>query len=132
MINRAKCKLCNTIIESYHATDLVLCKCSEISVDGGSALKCYARDWDNFIRVDDHGNEIIPTIKTVKNDIDIKPFHNDKSTKPTKKELLSILDEMIKNIENLPQAAMTTSITHYDFASALLLLASLFRAEDNS
>lgn len=128
MINRAKCKLCNSIIESYHATDLVLCKCGEISVDGGEALKCSARDWNNFLRVDDKGNEVIVTL--AKNDV--KTLDNDFSNKPTKKELLGMLDEMIKNIEGLPQVAMTTAITHYDFASALLLLASILRAKDDT
>lgn len=127
MINRAKCRLCNSIIESYHATDLVLCKCGEISVDGGNALKCYAKDWQNFIRVDDNGNEIIVKIKNN----DTKPTEID-STRPNKKELLSMLDEMIKNIENLPQVAMTNPITHYDFASALLLLSSILRAVDDA
>lgn len=127
MINRAKCRLCNSIIESYHATDLVLCKCGEISVDEGSALKCFAKDWNNFIRVDDNGNEIIVKVKNN----DTKPTEID-STRPNKKELLSMLDEMIKNTEKLPQAAMTSPITHYDFASALLLLSSILRAEDDA
>lgn len=129
MINRAKCKLCNSIIESYHATDLVLCKCGEISVNGGEALKCSARNWDNFLRVDDRGYEIVPTIKSCNDDV--KPLYNEMG-KPTKKELLSMLDEMIKNIENLPQAAMTTVITHYDFSSALILLSAILRAEEEA
>jgi hypothetical protein len=124
MINRAKCKLCNSIIESYHSTDLVLCKCGEISVDEGEALKCFARDWNNFLRVDDQGNEIV--VKLVNSDV--KPL-DIQSNAPSKKELLTMLDEMIKNIEGLPTHAMTAPITHYDFASALLLLSSIFRAD---
>ena len=127
MINRAKCKLCNSIIESYHATDLVVCKCGEISVDGGEALRCYAIDWKNFLRVDDQGNEIIVKVK---ND-NVNPLDN-ASSKPTKKVLIGMLDEMIKNIEGLPQIAMTAPITHYDFASALILLASILRASDDA
>ncbi|HUX79861.1 MAG TPA: hypothetical protein VMW10_08990 [Alphaproteobacteria bacterium] len=129
MINRAKCKLCNSIIESYHATDLVLCKCGEISVDGGNALKCSANDWANFIRVDDQGNEIIPQIK--EKDA-VKPLDVETTSKPTKKELLNMLDEMIKNIENLPQDAMLAPINHYDYCSSLLLLSSILREMDAS
>lgn len=105
----------------------MLCKCGEISVDGGSSLKCFARNWNNFIRVDDNGNEIIVKVKNN----DTKPKEID-STRPNKKELLAMLDEMIKNTENLPQSAMTSPITHYDFASALLLLSSILRAEDDA
>jgi hypothetical protein len=125
MKNRAKCKLCNTIIESFHSEHIDMCPCGEISVEGGDSLRCAAKDWSNFIRVDDIGNEIIVKVK---ND-DVKQLDIPQS-KPTKEELLGMLDEMIKNIEGLPQAAMTTNITHYDFASALLLLASIFRSID--
>ncbi len=126
MINRAKCKLCHNIIESYHATDLVLCKCGEISVDGGESLRCYAHDWNNFLRIDDQGNEIIVKIK---GDDNVKLLDNGTS-KPTKQELVRMLEEMIKNIEALPQIAMTAPITHYDFASALILLSSILTSED--
>lgn len=126
MINRAKCKLCNSIIESYHATDLVLCKCGEISVDGGNALRCSANNWDNFIRVDDQGNEIEVKVKYL-NDVEDKP-----TTSPNKKELLKMLEDMIENIERLPPQAMLTAITHYDFCSALLLLSSILRVEDRA
>lgn len=49
--------------------------------------------------------------------------------KTKKEELLDMLDEMAKSIERLPQGAMLTPITHYDFESALLLLAAIFRAD---
>lgn len=49
--------------------------------------------------------------------------------KPTKKELLQMLEEMIKNIENLPPHAMLTPVNHYDLFSSLLLVLSIFRAD---
>lgn len=49
--------------------------------------------------------------------------------KPNKSEMLEMLDQMIKTIENLPQQAMTAPITHYDFLSALLLLSSILRED---
>ena len=54
MRNIAKCKLCSSIIESKHRHDYVSCLCGEISIDGGNDYhKCFAKDWRNFVRVDD-------------------------------------------------------------------------------
>ena len=58
MKNRAKCKLCNSIVESFHPTDHVICKCGEIELNGGDAMYAKANDFRNFVRVDDLGNEI--------------------------------------------------------------------------
>jgi hypothetical protein len=127
MRNRAKCKLCQDIIESFYADDYVPCKCGEIYVDGGSAMRCGANLWLNFLRLDDNGNEIVPKIQEKDEAILLNVNHNDK---PSKKELLDILDEMRKNIENLPINAMMSPITHADFCSLLILLSSVFRAED--
>lgn len=35
LVNKARCKKCNDVIESTHVHDFVTCKCSAISVDGG-------------------------------------------------------------------------------------------------
>ena len=121
MRNRAKCKLCNSIIESFHAGDYVECKCGEIGVQGGQGLYCSSRNWDNFIRVDDNGNEIIVKVKD-KNEAIPK-------SKPDRNELLDMLDAMIKDIERLPNHAQTAPITHMDLSAALLLLLELFRAD---
>ncbi len=129
MKNRAKCKLCNDIIESFHDQDYVFCRCHEISVFDGIALRCTANNWANFLRVDDQGNEIVVKVKEMSSDVkqlDMPP------SKPDKKELLGMLNDMIKNIDNLPQHAATAPITHYDFASALLLISELFKALDDS
>ena len=34
-MNRCKCRLCGTVIESKHRHDFVRCKCGEIFTDGG-------------------------------------------------------------------------------------------------
>lgn len=127
MRNRAKCKLCSSIIESFHSTDYVICKCGHISVDAGPALKCAAKDWNNFLRIDDDGNEIIVKVEKSE-ELNKDPFINDKITK---KDLLLMLDDMIGNIEKLPQAAMTEPITHYDLCSVLILFSSIFKSEDS-
>ena len=39
--NRARCKLCNDIIESKYRHDFVSCKCGAIFIDGGrDYLRC--------------------------------------------------------------------------------------------
>ena len=50
MRNRAKCKLCNDIIESTDNKDVIDCKCGEISVMGGQEkMGCMAKSWDNSL-----------------------------------------------------------------------------------
>ena len=101
MRNRAKCRLCGDIIESFHRTDYVACSCDEISVDGGEyRFQCGAKDFKNFIRIDDLGNEI--------------PIR---------------FEEETKEIEELPPRAMSSSITHYDWVASLILLSSILKAD---
>lgn len=125
MRNRAKCKLCNDILESFHQHDYVTCKCGEISVDGGqNYFKASAGDWKNFLRVDDEGNEIL--VKVVEETKEEVPFIEE-APLPDKQDKLKMLDEMIKNIENLPQQAMILPVNHYDLLSALLLISSILK-----
>lgn len=115
MRNRAKCKKCAWIIESKSPGDEVTCKCGEISVSGGDKLGCSAKDWGSFLRVDDDGNVIVPTVKEAK--------------KLGREDFLEALDEMIARIEDMPKQAMVVSINHYDFVSLLILLSSIFKCD---
>lgn len=118
MRNRAKCKKCESVIESTSRKDEMHCKCGAISVSGGDLLGCSAIDWSIFLRVDDEGNVIVPTIQE-------KP-------KVTREDFLDALDEMIKRIEDMPKQAMVVAINHYDFVSLLILLSSIFRSDKDS
>jgi len=122
MINRAKCKLCLSTVESLHDTDYVACKCGEIAVDAGQAMKCFAIRWENFIRVDDQGNEILVKLKE-------EIIEHSDAPRPTKKELIDMLNEMTKTLENLPPNAMSTPVNHYDLLSFMLLVSAILRAE---
>ena len=51
------------------------------------------------------------------------------SKKPNREELLAMLDEMVKNIENLPTHAMHTYINHYDLYSALVLVSEILKSK---
>ena len=132
MKNRAKCKLCGDIIESLHRHDYVKCSCDEIAVDGGNDyFRASARNWENFLRLDDEGNEVLVTIR----EPDVtKPNipESENVTKPNKEELIQMLDEMVKNIENLPPHAMTSSVTQYDLAALMMLISSIFKSDQDS
>lgn len=137
MRNRAKCKLCGDVIESFHREDFVTCKCESIALSGGNDyFGCYAKDWSNFIRIDDDNNEIIPKIvempsKEEENNIAKENIAEDVArAKPmTKEDMIKELKRLILSIEQLPPLAMATAITHYDFVSLLLLLVSIFEAD---
>lgn len=53
----------------------------------------------------------------------------DKQEKPTKKELIELLEHEIKRMEELPQMAMYTYVTHYDLYSVLLILSAIVKDE---
>jgi len=151
MRNRAKCNLCGDILESLHSTDYVKCSCDAIAIDGGpDNYLCFAKDWDNFLRVDDLGHEIkvkvkdemdridgsnaqdnssdtfspdmVHTSDTAKNDgMDDKP-------RPSREDCLKELQIMIDNIENLPPHAMNSFVSHYDLYSFMLVVSALFKS----
>jgi len=128
MRNRAKCKLCNTIIESFHQHDYVKCKCDEIAVDGGpDGCRVMAKNWDNFLRVDDSGKEYPIKVKE-KEEVPVKEEQFEDTYKPSLQDLLSMLEDHIASIERLPPIAMTTPITHYDWASSLILVSTVLRS----
>lgn len=132
MKNRAKCKLCLSIVESFHAEDYVECKCGEIAVDKGDAMICYAKRFENFIRVDDQGHEIV--VKVVdkesrdKISADIEEKLSESPNPISKKELIFMLEQMIDTIEALPQQAKTAPVSHYDYLSLLVLVLALSKA----
>lgn len=132
MKNRAKCKLCSQILESFHTYDYVTCKCGEISISGGSdKLECSAKDWANFLRVDENGNEIVVKVKDGK-ESNQEAVIAENPQKMTRDDKIDMLDAMIKNIENLPKAAMSQSINHYDMYSYMLLIVAILKDEKNS
>jgi hypothetical protein len=123
MKNRAKCRKCESVIESFYADDYVSCKCNAIYVDGGTAMRCGAYNWDDFLRVDDAGNVIIPKIQS-----DIPRKENNKPNeivKSKRQQQLEVINDMITRFESLPQHIMSQPIDHYDFVSLLLFIKSV-------
>lgn len=114
MRNRAKCKLCNSIIESFHSYDFVQCTCGEIFVDAGDGLRCGAKDWVNFLRVDDEGKETPITVKEGKDTTVVETTD--------KIDPLEALRQMVAIYGELPKEAQHHPVTNSDMHSILILL----------
>ena len=128
MRNRAKCKLCNTIIESKGKNDYTQCQCGEIAIDGGrDCYRSHCKSWDNFLRIDDDGNEIPVQVQDKECNNSDCQSSNINYHKPTKKELIEMLDEMNKSFDNLPNHARFNFVTQCDLNAALLLIAQIFK-----
>lgn len=126
--NRAKCKLCNDIIECFGPNDYVTCKCTEITI--GPNLFARTSDWHNFLRVDDDEHEIEVTYKDKQQEqnAEVNEKEDLHDSKPGKEQLLRELDEMIKSYDHLPKHAMLAPATHADQLSLLMLVSSLVRS----
>lgn len=96
-------------------------------MDGGDALKCAAKDWTNFLRVDDEDNEIVVQVREKESD-SVLPIDLFKNDAPSLSEKVNMIDEMIKSIERIPEHAKSNAINHYDFSAALLLVSSCLRS----
>jgi len=137
MRNRAKCKKCLSIIESFHQYDYVSCPCGEIAVDGGLYyLRAIFANKENFIRIDDQDNEIVPVFidkdQTIDEKQDIKDYVDNtlaKSNLMTKKDLINELERLKISYDSLPMKAMLEPVTHSDLVSVLLLLCAIFKAD---
>lgn len=118
MRNRAKCKLCDSVIESFTMTDYVECKCGEIGIAGGAdKLITSATDYANFLRIEDDG-----TAKPVQYQKEIV------KDKPTKEQLLQELTQHLSNIEKLPPSGLNSYVTNYDLWSSLALISAILRS----
>ena len=115
MIYRAKCKLCAEIIETEGLEKF--CSCGEISIGGNQdPARCSARDFKNFVRVDDEGNEIEVTYQEKK--------------KLKKEDIRVAIQGLIKDIEKLPPAGKQMSANQFDLLSLYYLLSALVDCEE--
>jgi hypothetical protein len=110
-MDKAKCKLCRTVIDLNKDNN---CSCGEIGCDSQGRL--FFRDISNFVPIDDQGNSLV--LNVVK-----EPERKE----PTFEELLSELNILLSKIEEMPPQAMTTAVTHFDLYSALVLIAAILR-----
>ena len=126
MRNRAKCKLCNDVLESFIQGDYVTCSCGDVTI--GPHLYAEARDWATFVRVDDNDHEIPVQYQDKRQHQDQKINEDKETHKPSREELIRMLDELVKSYDNLPQQAMNAPVSHADQLSLLMLVSSLFKS----
>ena len=138
MRNRAKCKLCNDIIESTATYHFVTCKCGQISIDGGPSeyRRCLAHDWANFVYLDDDETERpLKVQKLEENPKDQvaseKAKDSDKESVVTGKraELMEVLKETLKNSENLPPHVRSSFVTYADLDGLVSLIYAILRED---
>jgi hypothetical protein len=90
-------------------------------------MLCGARNWDNFLRIDDDGKEIVPKIieKTENQQVIEEP----KELNPDEKKqiLLDHLKGMVDSFEKLPRVAHTSFVTQMDLHYALLTIYEIVR-----
>ncbi len=130
MKNRAKCLICGDIIESFHSTDHVICKCGECEVFDGEAMRYAANDFKNFARVDDEGNEITVNYMTVDEGQQLLPSSQppyEVRIVPSKKSL-DYVQGIIESFKRVPEHALQQPITHSDMISVLETLLEAFKA----
>lgn len=122
MRNRAKCKKCESVVESFHPTDYVTCKCGEISVQGAKRM---AGDWESYIALHDDDSEHPVKVYDKKEDV----MTQEPLPALTRDDLIVMLDDMSKVIEGLPEYAMMSPITHYDYGALITLLVTILRSK---
>lgn len=129
MRNRAKCKLCDDIIESVNTHDYMTCKCGEISIDGGNSSgywRSRAANPENLIRLNDDDTVFIPKPKEIEEEA--PPPAPIKKTR-TRQDLLEELDEMTKHMDDLPPNALYAPLTHADLAMIINIIKLVLKAE---
>lgn len=125
MRNRAKCKACNDIIESFTLNDYVTCKCGEIEIWGGNQQAlCASKHWENFLRVDDLGNEIVPHVVKKEKEIELPNYA---SPGKEKDDLLKILEEQLESIEKMNEHALVIPINHADLHIYLTVILAILK-----
>lgn len=130
MKNRAKCKLCNDVLESFHTYDYVTCKCGEISISGGlDRLECSAKNWGNFLRIDENGNEIIVKVQGAD---EAKESKAEDVPSMNRADKIDMLQAMVLNIEHLPEKAKLQPISHYDMYTYMVIILSILKHEEKS
>lgn len=125
MRNRAKCKLCSSVIESHFMGDVVSCKCGEITVYDGAAMRCEFKQIENFLRIDDIGHEIKVTYKEKGTESDSDKGDQDPNERPTKAELIESIEYAIENLNKMP----IHHVTSFDLANCMLMVVNILKRE---
>ena len=123
MRNRAKCRLCKSELESVALMDYMECTCGEIGISGGvDKLNCFAKDFTNFIRLDDEGKEVEVKVIDKAQDKEEVPVTEEIKQEMTREDKIKLVNAMLDYYENLPQHAMLSAPTQYDLKAVYVLI----------
>lgn len=129
MRNRAKCKLCGSLIESFHSEDVVYCKCEEICVFGGDAMRCSAADFANFLRVDDEGREIAVCYQEKQAQKDAHDTPKEPFKPITREDLVDMLDKRIETDDKLPEHVKFSPALNADMIYYMMLISHILKRD---
>jgi len=124
--NIAKCKLCESVIQSFFKGDYAECKCGEIAVSEGDAMFVHFKDPANFLRIDEDGHTY-PIQYNEKKEDDGQENLGFVHTL-SKEECIKGIDNLITIYDNMPESETYRPINHKDFQSLLMIVSSFFKA----
>lgn len=127
MINRAKCKLCLSVIESHLPDEIVSCKCGAISVCDGPAMRMLPLGSPNFIRVDDLGNEIIVKYISEKDAKGNQDAPKDEQCELSVEDAIHALQRSIEYNESLPDHEKCSFVTCDEITTYLKSILNILR-----
>lgn len=129
MRNRAKCKLCQSIIESFLPDEIVYCKCGEIAVCDGAAMRMWPIGSPNFLRVDEVGHEIVVSYKEKRAEGESHE-DSDKPNEPrSKADLIKDFENAIEYIDKAPEHERYSSVTNAALCHYLKALVNILKRE---
>lgn len=153
MRNRGKCKLCKDVLESFHEFDRVECSCGEVSITGGQVkFLVFAKDFANFLRIDDQDKEISVKIREKDEmellecgasidsdsgdnnngnvDLDGKGIGEDLRPAFTRDELVATVDHLISYIDGLDSHRQLQPVSQIDLKGILSLIRDVLQCKD--
>lgn len=134
MINRAKCKLCNDVIESHIHGHVVYCKCGTIAVMDGPALRTYAKGNDYgsyFLRVDDMGNEMVVQYKQDPTEVGQNEDDHEPEKGVSKKHLIEEFEANIKNAIDRPDHVLASFVTTDELLRFMIDILNIIKRDSN-
>jgi hypothetical protein len=89
-------------------------------------MRCAAKDWSNFLRIDEQGKECKVSVK----EGDDEPADKEEGAYiESVEDVLKNIEHMMGILDGLPQNAMTQPLTHYDMYSMLLLMSAVIKLQ---
>lgn len=124
--NRAKCKLCSSIIESHFEGDVAVCACGAITVFGGESMDMAPFGSPNFMRVDDLGNEVLVQYRDIQADKQSEEDMNHHQEYTSYKEAVNELQRLIDADEHFVKNGDDSPIRRCDLLQYMNRIINIF------